>query len=251
MSHFFADSAAIFRREALRYSRDRAYWIGQLVFPLAVVGFIGFGLNDVVELPSGVDYKGHLASGILMLLVGSGAVGGGFSLIEDRETGFLRALLIAPVARTSIICGKIAARLVASLVLVFVLIGILTFFTPLHLASPVALVTSVAGVTIVFVSMGISLASRLRRLESFRLVAALVTVPLYLFSGIFYPIATLPSAMRLLAYVNPLTYGVDLLRYGLLGVHEFPLVVSMGMMVGLSLLSAAVAVVSFDRSVRR
>ena len=250
MSHFFADSAAIFRREALRYSRDRAYWIGQLVFPLAVVGFIGFGLNDVVELPSGVDYTGHLASGILMLLVGSSAVGGGFSLIEDRETGFLRALLIAPVARVSIVFGKIAARLVASLALVFVLIGILAFFTPLRLVSPVALVTSVASITTVFVGIGIALGSRLRRLESFRLIAALVTVPLYFFSGIFYPIATLPLAMRLVAYVNPLTYGVDLLRYGLLGVHEFPLVVSAGMVVGLGALSTAVAVFSFDRSVR-
>jgi len=251
VSHLLADSAAIFRREALRYSRDRAYWIGQLVFPLAVVGFIGFGLNDVVHLPSGVDYKAHLASGILMLLVGSGAVGGGFSLIEDRETGFLRALLIAPVSRTSIVFGKIAARLVASLVLVFVLVGILALFTPLHLASPVALVASVGGVTIVFVSMGIALASRLRRLESFRLVAALATVPLYLFSGIFYPIETLPLGMRLLAYANPLAYGVDLLRFGLLGVHEFPITLCVSMLTGLSVLSAAVAVVGFDRSVRR
>ncbi len=250
MSHFVADSAAIFRREVLRYSRDRAYWIGQLVFPLAVVGFIGFGLNDVVKLPSGVDYKGHLASGILMLLVGSGAMGGGFSLIEDRETGFLRALLIAPVSRTSIVIGKIAARLVASLALVLVLVGSLAFFTPLRLVSPVALVASVASVTIAFVSMGIALASRLRRLESFRLIAAMVTVPLYLFSGIFYPIATLPLGMRLLAYVNPLTYGVDLLRFGLLGVHEFPLIASAGMVAGLSALSVAVAVASFDRSVR-
>jgi len=250
MSHFIADSSAIFRREALRYSRDRAYWFGQLVFPLALVGFIGFGLNDVVKLPSGVDYTGHLASGILMLVVGSSAVGGGFSLIEDRETGFLRALLIAPVARISIVFGKILARLVASLALVLVLVGILATFTPLHLASPIALIASVSGITVVFVSWGFALGSRLRRLDSFRLFAALVTVPLYFFSGIFYPIATLPLAMRLLATVNPLTYGVDLLRYGLLGVHEFPLYVSAGMMVGLGALSAAVAVVSFDRSVR-
>lgn len=250
MIRFLSDSAAIFHREALRYSRDRAYWVGQLVFPLAIVGFIGFGLNEVVKLPSGVDYTGHLASGILMLLVGSGAVGGGFSLIEDRQTGFLRALLIAPVARSSIVFGKVAARLLASLLLVFLLLGILASFTPLYLASPSALVASVASITIVFVSIGIALGSRLRRLESFRLIAALVTVPLYFFSGIFYPIATLPLGMRLLAYVNPLTYGVDLLRYGLLGVHEFPLVGSAVMLACLSALSALVAVVSFDRSLR-
>ena len=231
MTTLISDTLAILRREAIRYRRDRAYWVGQVVFPLAFVGFMGFGLNDFVKLPSG-------------------AVGGGFSLIEDRQTGFLRALLIAPVARASIVLGKLVARISVSLLLVLLLVACMSTFTELRIVSLPALVTAIAGVTTVFVAIGIALGSRLRRLESFRTIAALVTVPLYLFSGIFYPIETLPAGMRALAYANPLTYGVELMRFGLLGVNEIPVATCAAMMGGLGLLAALFAVWIFDRGER-
>ena len=247
MSTGLADALAIFRREALRYRRDRAYWVGQLAFPVVVVGFIGLGLNDVGTLPTGAHYVSHLAAGILALVVGSGAVGGGFSLIEDRATGFLRALLLAPVSRASIVLGKIAARIVASLLLVGMLVAILATFTELAIPHPAMVLLAVAGVTAVFVALGIGLATLLRRLESFRLVSALVTIPLYLFSGIFYPLSTLAAPLRWAAYANPLTYGVDLLRFGLLDVNEIPVLVSAVMLAVLAAAATALAVRLFDR----
>jgi ABC-2 type transport system permease protein len=248
--HFLGDAGAIFRREWLRYRRDRAYWIGQLLFPLGFVGFIGLGLDRVVTLPSGASYASHLATGILALLVGSGGIGGGFTLIEDREMGFLRALRVAPVSAASIVLGKLAARALVSLALVGLLVGALSLLTPLRLAHPAALVLAVVAVTSCSVALGIALASRLRRLESFRMVSALVTVPMYLFSGIFYPVATLPAPMRVVAQLNPLSYGVDLLRYGLLGVHELPLAASVPMLLALCVAAGALAVAGFDRAAR-
>jgi ABC-2 type transport system permease protein len=247
VTHLVADAAAIFRREALRYRRDRAYWVGQIAFPLVVVGFIGFGLNDVVRLPTGADYLGHLASGMLALLVGSGGVGGGTTLIEDRASGFLRALLVAPVSRASIVLGKLAARALASLGLVAVLVAILSRFTPLGLPHPGAAALAVIAITASFVALGIALGSFLRSAESFRLLSALVTVPLYFLSGIFYPVTTLPAATRLLAGLNPLTYGVDLLRYGLLGVHEYPPAESALFLAALAAACVALSVWLFDR----
>jgi ABC-2 type transport system permease protein len=238
----WSDALTLFRREWLRYRRDRAYWIGQLVFPLAVVAVIGVGLERVVSLPSGASYPAHLASGMLALLVGSGGVGAGFTLIEDRETGFLRALWIAPVSRASIVLGKLAARIAASLALVLVLALLLAGFTPLRIHHPMALAWAVAALTAVFVALGIALASRLRRLESFRLLAAFATVPLYLFSGIFYPLETLPAAMRWLAWLNPLSYGVDLIRYALLDVHEIPVAWGAGMLAALAAAACVSAV---------
>ena len=94
------------------------------------------------------------------------------------------------------------------------------------------------------------MAGRLRRLESFRMLAAFLTVPLYLFSGIFYPIETLPAPLRWLSSANPLTYGVDLLRYGLLGVHELPLELSALLLGVLASLAMVLAVRSFDRQSR-
>lgn len=250
MRTWLPDAAAIFRREAIRYRRDRAYWVGQIVFPLAAVAFIGFGLNDVIALPTGTEYVGHLASGMLVLVVGSGAVGAGFSLIEDRESGFLRALLVAPISRGSIVLGKLAARLVASLALVALLVALLSFAVPFRIVHVGALLVAVTGVTAAFVALGVGLAARLRRLESFRLIAAFVTIPLYLFSGIFYPVSTLPAPTRLLAYSNPLTYGVDLFRYGLLGVHELPLLGSAAALFALTAVATGLAVAVFDRSAR-
>jgi ABC-2 type transport system permease protein len=247
MRRLAEDAATIFLREWLRYRRDRAYWVGQLAFPLVVVAFIGFGLNGVVHLPTGVDYLAHLASGILALVVGSGGVGGGMTLIQDRESGFLRALLVAPVSRASIVLGKIASRVVASLALVLVLVAILATFTAVALPHPAAMLLSVTAVTTAFVALGVALASQLRSLESFRLLAGLVTVPIYLLSGIFYPVSTLPAPTRWLAYANPLTYGVDLFRFGLVGVHELPLAWSAAVLVLLTFVTTGGSVLLFDR----
>jgi ABC-2 type transport system permease protein len=245
-----SDLAALTGRELRRYARDRAYWVGQIAFPLAFIAFIGYGLDDVVELPSGTSYVGHLATGLLAMLVGSGAVGGGFSLIEDRASGFLRALLVAPVSRAHLVLAKLVARVLASLALVAALGVLLALFTPVRFADPLAGAAAVIAITAIFVALGVALAVPLRRLDSFRLVAALVTVPLYLCSGIFYPVATLPAPTRWLAHVNPLTYGVDLLRYALLGVHELPLALSYSLLGALTVLAVGVAVVVFDRGTR-
>lgn len=251
MMRLLVDTWTLFRREMLRYARDRAYWVGQLVFPLAIVGFVGFGLDEVVELPSGVAFVAHLSTGMLALIVGSGAVGGGFSLIEDRESGFLRSLLVAPVSRASIVLAKLAARVAVSLVLVAILGGCLALVHPISVPNPAAALLAIVGVTAVFVALGVSLATRLRRLESFRMLAALVTVPLYLFSGIFYPLTTLPAWLRIPAYANPMTYGADLLRFGLLGAHDLPVALSVGMLALLAVVSVAMGIAVFDRGMQR
>jgi ABC-2 type transport system permease protein len=246
----FSDLAALTQRELRRYSRDRAYWVGQVVFPLAMIAFVGLGLDEEVELDTGANFASHLATGLLAMLVGSGAVGGGFSLIEDRSSGFLRALLVAPVSRAHLVLAKLIARIAVSLVLVGFLGVLLGLMTPLRLVDPLAGLVAVTGVTSVFVALGIGLAVPLRRLESFRLISALVTVPLYMLSGIFYPLSSLPGPVRWIAAANPLTYGVDLLRYALLGVHELPPALSMALLGIGTLLAIAVAVVVFDRGTR-
>jgi ABC-2 type transport system permease protein len=250
VSAALSDLAALTGRELRRYARDRAYWVGQIAFPLVFVAFIGFGLEGVIALPSGTSYVGHLATGLLAMLVGSGAVGGGFSLMEDRASGFLRALLVAPVARANLVLAKLIARVLASLALVIGLGVLLALFTPVRLADPVAGCVAVVAITSIFVALGVALAVPLRRLDSFRLISAFVTVPLYLCSGIFYPVSTLPAPTRWFAHVNPLTYGVDLLRYALLGVHELPIALSYGVLGALTVLAVIVAVVAFDRGTR-
>lgn len=249
---FLEDLWTIALREFLRYRRDRAYVLGQILVPILVVGFIGFGLNPVVAIPGGgTNYLGWLSTGFLVLMLSSGAIGGGFTLIQDREAGFLRAILVAPVSRASIVLGKILSRIAMSVLLVAALVAIFLPFTPIRLVHPLVSLVALGGLSFAFVSFGILLATRLRALESYRLIAGLVTVPLYLTSGIFFPVKTMPAAMRAVAHVNPVTYGVDLFRYGLTGVHELPLALDTAIVVAIGALLTALAVFSFDRRSRQ
>ncbi len=235
------DVGTVFWREWLRYRRERAYWAGQLVFPLVLIVFIGFGMNAVVELPSGTSYVAHLASGVIALIVASGAVGAGMGLIQEREEGLLRVLLVAPIGTGSILLGKFAARLWVSLLLAAALVLIFATFADLGVAHPWAVFLAIAAITAGFVSLGVALATRLRSFEAFRLLSGLVTIPIYLLSPLFYPLATLPSPTRWAAWCNPFTYAVDLLRYGFLDFHEVPVLWSAGVLVagGLAALAAA------------
>ncbi len=248
MSALVIDAATIFWREWLHYRRDRAYWLGQLIFPLAVIALIGFGLNDVVSLPSGASYVGHLASGVLALVVASGGVGAGMSLIQDREAGLLRALAVAPIARGSVVTGKLAARLAVSLLLVGTLLAVFALFTDLRLARPFAALLAVTALTAFFVALGVALATRLRNFESFRMLAGLVTVPIYLLSPMFYPLETLPDPTRWVAYLNPFTYGVDLLRAGFLDTAEISIVWNALLLLAGSGLAVAAAIALFHKS---
>jgi ABC-2 type transport system permease protein len=137
---------------------------------------------------------------------------------------------------------------VASLLLASLLLALLALFTPLALPHPAAALLALAGVTTCLLAFGLLLAARLRSAESFRLLAALVTVPLYFLSGIFYPVSELRGPLGWLAYANPLTYGVDLLRYGLLDVAELPPALSATLLALLGVASVALAVRVFARS---
>ena len=123
-------------------------------------------------------------------------------------------------------------------------------FTSLRLPHPAVLVLAVTGLTTAFVALGIVLASALRSLESFRLLSAFATIPIYLLSGIFYPLATLPMITRALATANPFTYGVDLLRYALLDVHEVPVAFSAALLAALMVVSTLLAIGALDRWTR-
>ena len=223
---FLEDVATIARREFLRYGRERVFLFAQVLLPVGGILVIGFAAAGPVGRPGEtIDYASFLAAGVLMLTISSGAVGGGFTLIEDVERGFLRPILVAPVSRTSIVVGKILARLALSLTLAVTMIAVLSLFVEFSLPHPLVAAYALTAITFGFVALGLLLAISLGGLESFRTIATFVTIPLYLLSGIFLPIDSLPGPLRMLALANPLTYGIDLFRYGTTGFAEISLTV--------------------------
>jgi ABC-2 type transport system permease protein len=243
LSRFLGDVGTIARRELLRYRRERMFLLGQLLLPILAVLLIGFGLNRPVgELGSGIDYASFLASGLLVLTISSGD-----TLIQDVQQGFLRPILVAPVSRTSIVIGKVAARLLLSAALVAALVAVLGLFTSLRLPRPDLALVAIAGVTLGFVAAGILLATYLRSAESFRLLAVFATLPIYFLSGMFFPVETMPPAMKVLALANPLSYGVDLLRFATTGARAFPLWLDLAVIAALAVVPTALAVRAFER----
>ena len=251
MREFVDDLGAIAHREWLRYRRDRSYWVGQLAFPLLVVAFMGLGLDEVASRGEPLRYSARLAAGLIALSISSGAVGGGYALIEDRRSGFLRALCVAPLYPSAVVLGKILARAGVSALLLLALVALFSLMTDMRLSHAWAAALSLAVLTVSFSALGIGLATRFERAESFRLIAALVTVPLYLLSGMFYTVDYMPDPLRALALVNPLTYGVDLLRYGLLGEAEFDVVRSAWGLAGLAAVALPAAIGVYRQGVRR
>ncbi len=244
MTAFVSDVVTILRRELLRYGRERAFLLAQILLPVLAVLLIGLPAGT---LGQDVHYASYLGAGVLMLTITSGAVGGGYTLIEDVQRGFLRPILVAPISRTSIVVGKILARLLLSLMLVITVGSVLAFFTDLGLAHPLMSFAALTAITFGFVAFGIVLATSLRRTETFRTVAVFVTLPLYLLSGMFFPIETFPPVMYLLALLNPLTYGVDLFRYGTIGLHELPLLADGLVLLAFAALMTGLAARAFER----
>lgn len=193
--------------------------------PLLFMIFLGSGFSsmNLGGIPEGLGYIQYLVPGIVgmtMLFSGSFA---GMSLLWDREHGFLKEVMVAPSSRLSIVLGRIAGGgtmsvfqggliLVASLFLGFQI----NSFTGLLLGL-VFLVLIAAN----FIGMGMIFASKMHDSQGFGMVMNLVIFPLFFLSGAIYPITNLPGPVQYLSYINPLTYGIDGMRAGFIGVSSF------------------------------
>jgi ABC-2 type transport system permease protein len=247
VTRFLVDVGTIARRELLRYAQERVFLLSQILLPVLAVLVVGFGLNRPVgEVAPDVDYASFLASGVLILVLSSGALGGGYTLIQDVQRGFLRPVLVAPISRTSIVVGKICARVLLSGALTAVVLVVLALFTRVGLPHPWIVIGTLVAITFGFVALGILIATALRSVESFRTIAVFVTLPVYLLSGMFFPVETLPGPMRFLARINPLTYGVDLFRYGTTDLAELSLWLDAIVVAALALVPTALAIRAFE-----
>lgn len=244
------DTYTMWLREIYRYKRNWRYLIFQFVFPLIIIVLLGYGFGSVVNLGGEVSYLQFITSGFLVFMIANGALGGGFNLIEDRTSGFLKEVIVAPVSRSSIILGKIAGRMSLGTLQVIIIVLLLSRLADLSLAAFHWTLLSLILMTVVFVCIGVIIASALQREEAYRTVQGLVIFPLMFISGIFFPIDTLPGWLSWIAYVNPVTYAVELFRYSLTGQHTIPIWADVVLLTLLSALTFILATWLFDRKFR-
>lgn len=206
-------------REIKRYIRSKARIIGTLIMPLFFLLGLGLGLGSFIKLSGSSSYLNFLVPGIVgMSLLFTGATSG-FMVIWDRQFGFLKEIMVTPNSRLSISLGRVAGGATTSMIPSFLLILIALFvgFTPVVSPANLLLLVFIPLIGATFISLGLIFASFIDDPQAFGVIVNLVTFPLFFLSGAIFPLKGLPSFVQYVAYVNPLTYGVDGLRFALFG----------------------------------
>lgn len=201
-------------RQLKRYSRSRARIVGSLGQPLLFLFAFGFGFGPVFARAGNGSYMNFVAPGIITMAIIFTAVFGGIEMIWDRQFGFLRETLVAPVPRLAIVIGRTSggatvALLQGLIVFVVCLLAGLRIHHPLLL--PIAL-AFMGLISVVFTAIGTAIGSVLRDMQGFQLILNFLVLPLFFFSNALFPVAGLPAPLRAVVLCNPLSYGVAGMR---------------------------------------
>jgi len=216
-------------REMKRFLRVKARVVGSLLMPLFFLAFLGLPMSFIParQIPGleGIGYLDFLAPGIVgMTLLFAGTMSGA-SVIWDKEFGFLKEVLVAPVNRFSVILGRSLGGMTTAIIQALIIVGIavamgvaLSSVSGFFLAIIIMILTCAA-----FTGFGLIIATKLGNLEGFMAIMNLIIFPIFFLSGALFPVQSMPSWLRYIMYIDPLTYGVDGLRGTLIGVSTFPL----------------------------
>lgn len=221
-------------REVKKYLRSRTQIIASLGSPIMYLGVLGFGLGPVFQRAGEGSYLQFMAPGVIGMTVLFTSMFSGIALLWDRQFGFLKETLVAPVPRLWIMTGRTLGGATVAMIqgtLIFVVSLIAGFRPTSVLALPLALLV-LALTAVVFAALGTAIGSSLKDMQGFQLVMNFMVMPIFFLSGALYPLSNLPRVLAWLTRIDPLTYGVDGVRGALIGTTHF------GVPVDLAALSA-------------
>jgi ABC-2 type transport system permease protein len=212
-------------RQIKRYIRSKPRIIGSLGQPLLFLVALGFGFGPIYQKAGGGNYLEFLAPGIISMSILFTAVFSGIEIIWDRQFGFLKETLVAPISRLNIMIGRTLGGATVAMfqgVVVF-LISILIGFRPANMALfPLALAFMFL-IALFFTGLGTAIASVLEDMQGFQLIMNFLLMPLFFLSGALFPLQGLPKALGVVASLDPLSFGVDGLRGTLVNGAHFGL----------------------------
>jgi ABC-2 type transport system permease protein len=206
-----------------RYLRSKSRIIGSISMPLFFLIFLGFGLNSVVQIPGqGENYIMFLIPGMVAMSVLFTSVFSGIQIIWDKQFGFLKETLVAPVSRLEIMLGQTAGGATTAVIQGFIILA-LSVFIGLTISGLIGFLIAALFMILIgisFTAFGIAIASRMEDMTGFQLIMNFVVFPIFGLSGALFPISSLPAWMAPITLLDPLTYGVEGIRYGLTGVSQ-------------------------------
>lgn len=236
-------------RELKRYMRSRARIVGSLGQPLLFLLALGFGLGPVFQKAGAGNYFQFLAPGVIAMGILFTAVFSGIQVIWDRQFGFLKESLVAPVSRFQIMLGKtLGGATVATLqgCIVLVLATIAGFRPTSWTLLPLALVFMFL-IAILFTALGTAIASTLQDMQGFQLVINFLVQPFFFLSGALFPLVGLPKILQIITAVDPLAYGVDGIRGSLVGTTHFGLMTDLTVLGSITLIILAIGSFLFSK----
>ncbi|HKB78560.1 MAG TPA: ABC transporter permease [Thermoanaerobaculia bacterium] len=236
-------------RQVKRYLRSRARIIGSLGQPLLFLVALGFGLGAVFRRAGQGDYLKFLAPGVMAMSILFTAIFSGVEIIWDRQFGFLKEMLVAPVPRLAIMFGRTLGGATVATVqgLIVFIIALFFGFRPTHLPRlPWALLIMLL-ISLLFTALGTAIASVVEDFQGFQLIMNLLVMPLFFFSGAIYPLQGLPRALVIITKANPLSYGVDALRTSFGSATEFGMTLDIAVLAGVTLLLLIAGAALFNR----
>jgi ABC-2 type transport system permease protein len=210
-------------RELRKYSRSRVQIIASMGQPLLYLFVLGFGLGPVFQKSGGGNYVQFIAPGIIGMTVLFTAIFSGVALLWDRQFGFLKETLVAPVPRIRIMIGRTLGGATVAMIqgLLVVTVCLIAGFRPVNIAlAPMAIVFMLL-IAIVFAALGTAIGSSLQDMQGFQLIMNFLVLPIFFLSGALFPLDQLPRALSFITALDPLSYGVDGLRSALIGVSHF------------------------------
>jgi ABC-2 type transport system permease protein len=225
-------------REVKRYLRSRPQIIASLGQPVLYLVALGFGLGPVFQQSGQGSYLQFIAPGVVGMSILFMSILSGIGLLWDRQFGFLKETLVAPVPRLHIMAGRTLGGATIAVVqgTLVLAVCLAAGFRPHDLAAVPLAVLFMALIAIVFAALGTAIGSTLRDMQGFQLIMNFLVMPIFFLSGALFPLANLPTALAVATRLDPLSYGIDGLRGALIGQSQF------GVVTNLSVLGAVAAV---------
>ena len=239
----------LWHRQMVRYIRSRSRVIGAIGQPILFLLALGYGVGSVYKKAGEGNYLQFLVPGIILQTILFSGVFWGTQIIFDKRFGFLKEMLVAPVSRLKVLAGNALGGATISMIQgVFVLLASIALgFRPHNWFALILSLIVMVILCLTLTSFGAAIASIVEDFQGFQGINNFLIFPLFFLSSALYPLNNVPTVLRVLASINPLSYIVDLLRFTMINQHHFNLGIDLAVMTVTLLAAMAFAVNRFNR----
>lgn len=244
----------IVAREFKKFIREKTRLFSTIARPLLWLFLVGGGMSRLVPSDGGVSYMQFIFPGILGMTILFSSIFSSISIIWDKEFGFMKEILVAPVSRFSVVIGKAMSGMILSTIQSIIILALFPFLgLRIGILEIMQVIVICAVLSFAISAFGILLASFYDSYESFSVIMNFIVMPMFFLSGAMYPVKLLPEVLKIFAKVNPLTYGVDAIK-NVIFPHEtgnmspdFPLTIDLLVIVASAVVFVLMAGKFFER----